>query len=127
MKPKEIMTNYDAAWEAWIKRAMDHCDVNASPYDKEVACDEVDRPAHYADADIPSGIECWDWYELAMTPEEFRGHMKGNVLKYTFRAGRKKDAIEDLEKARAYLKRWIKYLKGERTVHMKGQRNDGTV
>jgi hypothetical protein len=84
--------------------------------------DVIDHPSHYAEAGIPSGIECWDWYELAMTEEEFTGHMKGNVLKYTFRAGRKQNAIEDLEKARAYLKRWITYLNGDRTVHMRGKK-----
>jgi len=91
----------------------------------EPAEDMVDHPAHYAEANIPSGIECWDWYELAMTEAEFTGHMKGNVLKYVFRAGKKSNAIEDLEKARAYLKRWITYVEGHRTVHMKGQRHDG--
>jgi hypothetical protein len=85
----------------------------------------IDHPAHYAEADIPSGIECWDWYELAMTEEEFIGHMKGNVLKYVFRAGRKSDGAQDLEKAGAYLKRWLSYLDGDRTVHMKGKKNDG--
>jgi hypothetical protein len=88
--------------------------------------DAVGQPSHYANAPIPSGIECWDWYELAMTEEEFAGHMKGNAFKYLFRAGRKDPAkaIEDIEKARAYLARWIKYLKGERTVHMKGNKSD---
>jgi hypothetical protein len=89
--------------------------------DREV----IDHPSHYAEANIPSGIECWDWYELAMTAEEFIGHMKGNVLKYVFRAGRKSDGAQDLEKAGAYLKRWLSYLDGNRTVHMKGKKNDG--
>jgi hypothetical protein len=85
----------------------------------------IDHPAHYAEANIPSGIECWDWYELAMTEEEFIGHMKGNVLKYVFRSGRKDDGVQDLEKAGAYLKRWLSYLDGNRTVHLKGKKNDG--
>jgi hypothetical protein len=89
------------------------------------AQDLIEHPSHYAKADIPSGIECWDWYELAMTEEEFIGHMKGNVLKYVFRAGRKEDGAQDLEKAGAYLKRWLSYLDGDRTVHMKGKKNDG--
>jgi hypothetical protein len=91
----------------------------------EAQQDLIDHPSHYAKADIPSGIECWDWYELAMTEEEFIGHMKGNVLKYVFRAGRKEDGAQDLEKAGAYLKRWLSYLDGDRTVHMKGKKNDG--
>ena len=87
--------------------------------------DVVLHPNHYAEADIPSGIECWDWYELAMTEEEVTGHFKGNALKYIFRAGRKGDAIQDLDKARNYLARWIGYLKGDRTVHMRGKKHDG--
>jgi hypothetical protein len=51
--------------------------------------------------------------------------MKGNVLKYVFRSGRKDDGVQDLEKAGAYLKRWLSYLDGNRTVHMKGKKNDG--
>jgi len=87
--------------------------------------DVVLHPNHYAEADIPSGIECWDWYELAMTEEEITGHFKGNALKYIFRAGKKGNAIQDLEKARNYLARWIGYLNGDRTVHMRGKKHDG--
>jgi hypothetical protein len=87
--------------------------------------DVVLHPNHYAEADIPSGIECWDWYELAMTEAEVTGHFKGNALKYIFRAGKKGNAIEDLEKARNYLARWIGYLNGDRTVHMRGKKHDG--
>lgn len=94
-------------------------------YDALAEEDVVLHPNHYAEADIPSGIECWDWYELAMSEAEVTGHFKGNILKYVFRAGRKGDAIQDLEKARNYLARWIGYLKGDRTVHMRGKKNDG--
>jgi hypothetical protein len=95
------------------------------PETKEVKLDVIDHPSHYAEADIPSGIECWDHYELAMSEEEFAGAMKNNIYKYIFRAGRKDPAktIEDLEKAGAYLKRWIAYAKGERTVWMKGNKS----
>jgi hypothetical protein len=89
--------------------------------------DVVLHPNHYAEADIPSGIECWDWYELAMTEEEITGHFKGNALKYIFRAGKKGNAIEDLEKARNYLARWIGYLNGDRTVHMRGKKYGSDV
>lgn len=89
--------------------------------------DLINHPSHYADADIPSGIECWDWYELGMTKEEFRGAMKNNVLKYMWRVGRKGDktkAVQDLNKAIGYLKRWIKFEEGERTVWMRGMKSD---
>jgi len=67
--------------------------------------DIINHPSHYTDRDI----ECWDWYRMVMTHEEFRGAMKNNVLKYIYRAGKKHTIIEDLEKARAYIDRWIKH------------------
>jgi hypothetical protein len=119
---KEIVADYDKELDSYLLPdplvELEHLD--------EVEEDMVLHPNHYAEADIPSGIECWDWYELAMTEAEVTGHFKGNALKYIFRAGRKRDAIEDLEKAR-YLARWIGYLKGDRTVHMRGKKNDGSI
>lgn len=37
----------------------------------------------------------------------------GNVVKYVSRAGRKGDAVEDLEKARQYLDHALEYLRKE--------------
>jgi len=113
-KPMPLVAAYDDQEEAFIRP-------------EPVVEDVVLHPNHYAEAEIPSGIECWDWYELAMTEEEITGHFKGNALKYIFRAGRKGDAIQDLEKARNYLARWIGYLKGDRTVHMRGKKNGSEV
>lgn len=79
--------------------------------------DVVTHPGHYTH----NKIECWDWYELAMTDEEFRGAMKNNIWKYTFRYLHK-NGIEDLKKAEFYLQRLIKFEAGERTVHMKGKK-----
>ena len=38
-----------------------------------------------------------------MTPEEYRGFLLGNVLKYLSRLGKKGPALEDARKARQYL------------------------
>lgn len=56
--------------------------------------DPVKTPSHYRQH--PSGVECKD----------ITKHMSftlGNALKYIWRCDLKKDAIEDLEKAREYL------------------------
>lgn len=50
-------------------------------------------------------IECIDAIRAALTPEEFRGFCKGNVLKYVWRE-RHKGGAEDLHKASDYLD-WI--------------------
>lgn len=62
------------------------------------ANDPVNHPAHYTDG----GIECIDAIRAALTPEEFRGFCKGNVLKYVWRE-RLKGGDESLSKAVWYL------------------------
>ena len=60
---------------------------------------EIDyiNPKHYEIL----GVEAIDILEKVLTPEEFWGYLKGNVLKYRFRAGKKPNqpAARDLKKA----------------------------
>jgi hypothetical protein len=51
------------------------------------------------------GTEVIDLIHDYLTPEEFRGYCKGNILKYRLRAGHKGDATEDIAKAKQY-ERW---------------------
>lgn len=60
--------------------------------------DPVNKPAHYREH--PSGIEC-----IQVT--EHMGFNLGNAIKYIWRCDLKKDAIEDLEKAKWYIQREI--------------------
>lgn len=53
--------------------------------------------SHYRD--MP--MQPWDVMQAVMTPEEFRGYLKGNVIKYAMRAGRK-DGSDDAGKAQHY-------------------------
>jgi hypothetical protein len=41
-----------------------------------------------------------------MSPEEFRGYLKGNLMKYTWRYSEKDNPREDLAKAQVYLQ-WL--------------------
>ena len=45
--------------------------------------------------------------EAALTPEEFRGYLRGNCIKYLWRCELKGRTMEDLEKCEWYLKRLI--------------------
>jgi len=56
--------------------------------------DMVNHPPHYK----VGGIEVIDFIKAKLTPEEFRGYLKGNVLKYTSRVGYKDDAKQDIGK-----------------------------
>ena len=68
----------------------------------------TETPEHYR-----SKIEPIDAMAVWMTPEEQRGFMRGNVIKYIARAGRKGSAIDDYAKAQDYLYRLIE-LEGDR-------------
>lgn len=54
--------------------------------------------SHYKD--MP--MQPWDVMELVLTPEEYRGFIKGNIIKYSMRAGKKAGASDDAEKAQHY-------------------------
>ncbi len=56
------------------------------------------NPQHYKQY----AVEVIDLIQQALTPEEFKGYLKGNMLKYRFRAGYKKDREEDLKKSNWY-------------------------
>ena len=47
-------------------------------------------------------IQPWDVMQAVLTPEEFQGYLKGNVLKYALRAGKKAGADDDADKAKHY-------------------------
>lgn len=64
--------------------------------------DNVNRPTHYT----AGAIECIDAIRAALTPEEFRGFCKGNVIKYTYRE-RLKGGDESLAKAVWYLNKAV--------------------
>ena len=70
---------------------------------KEIARDNVNSPSHY---NADSGLECIEAIEAQLTPEEYRGFLKGNCVKYLWRE-KHKGGIESLEKAQWYLTRLI--------------------
>ena len=77
---------------------------------KAAGVDNVNHPKHYTTGEI----ECIAYIEDKLTPEEFRGYIKGNVIKYITRE-RNKGGDEDLKKAKWYIDRLIEKLqkKGE--------------
>lgn len=68
----------------------------------EISKDEVNHPEHYTDG----GIECIDAIEAALTEEEFRGYLKGNIIKYVWRE-RKKGGMTSMRKAGWYTDRFL--------------------
>lgn len=69
--------------------------------------DLINNPPHYT----AGGIETIDYMRAKASPEEFRGYLRLNALKYLSRAGLKGDAVEDLRKAAWYVNRLIEEMK----------------
>ncbi|MDB2618435.1 DUF3310 domain-containing protein [bacterium] len=66
--------------------------------------DRVSKPKHYASNNTQyPDLECIDAIKASMSPEEFRGYLKGNLIKYTWRYSEKDRPKEDLAKAQVYL------------------------
>lgn len=61
--------------------------------------DMVNNPSHYNHG----GVETIQIIRMILSEEEYRGYLKGNILKYRERAQHKGNAEEDYAKARWYL------------------------
>lgn len=73
----------------------------------------VNHPPHYTGS---NGIECWDAIKASMSPEEFKGFLKGNAIKYLWRYRLKGKPLEDLEKAIFYITKLEYEFKEKDTV-----------
>lgn len=60
----------------------------------------------YYDEHYEGAIQPIELMQLIMTPEEFKGFLKGNIIKYTMRCGKKDDPEKEFVKIRRY-KQWL--------------------
>lgn len=75
---------------------------------EEVEADMVNHPAHYK----TGGIEAIDIMKAKLSPEEFRGYLIGNSLKYLMRLNHKGKALEDAKKAQWYINKLVATMEG---------------
>jgi hypothetical protein len=68
--------------------------------------DMVNHPPHYTNG----GIETIDYIKAKMSPDEYIGYLRGNILKYTSRIGLKGDPVEDSGKIVWYAVELNKYI-----------------
>lgn len=67
------------------------------------------KQQHYQ-SNTDDGIDLIDFWHMQMTPEEFQGAMKSNLMKYSTRLGRKDDKVKELNKIIDYAERYRNYL-----------------
>ena len=63
--------------------------------------DDVNSPRHYQ---LFPEREAIGLIEHELSKSEYVGYLKGNILKYRLRAGKKSDALKDIQKAGWYEK-----------------------
>jgi hypothetical protein len=64
--------------------------------------DMVNSPPHYQS---DNGVECIEAIEAANGMDGFIAYLRGTAIKYIWRAGKKWDDVEDVEKAIWYMER----------------------
>ena len=79
------------------EKLEDYCESIYSA-DAEPQNDPVKQPQHY----LVGGLEVKAVLKAKLSPEEYRGFCKGNVLKYLMRAEHKGSQAQDYEKAAQY-------------------------
>lgn len=90
----------DATPEDWNKVSKTAVGKLYHPEDKH---NPVTQPDHYN----KGAIEAIEAIKASMHPQEYKGYLKGNCLKYLWRY-EYKNGVEDLRKARVYLEWLIK-------------------
>jgi hypothetical protein len=70
----------------------------------------VDHPPHYTQG----GIECIQAIRAALTADEYRGYLKGAIIKYAWRE-RHKNRLQDVKKLSWYALELVNHL--EETLH----------
>ena len=105
MAREEAIELSTSEYEKEMKLKKAYADTYGQHYDLRTPdMDEmVERPPHYN----YGNIECIEAIEESMTPEAFKGYLKGNALKYLWRYERKGNALQDAKKAQWYISRLI--------------------
>jgi hypothetical protein len=94
--PKSNMyASIQMMWEAWNEA----CNVRS----KAVADTYQIGGDHYKEL----AVQPWAAMQSWMSDDEFAGFLRGNAIKYIARAGKKGDALQDLQKAMHYLEKLV--------------------
>jgi hypothetical protein len=72
----------------------------------EQIVDMINAPPHYT-----GEIDCIEAIEAALGPRGFADFLRGQVIKYQWRLGKKGSALENAEKSQWYDKALVEHLK----------------
>lgn len=96
-----------ASYPNWVlKGSVDEAQLELDFDPTPAAEDVVNAPSHYTNG----GIETIDFMKAKLSPEEYRGYLRGNALKYLSRLGNKDAAKQEASKAQWYVNRLVECL-----------------
>lgn len=95
----------DVMWLCKLHHRERHLEID-SMVDKPKS-DMVNSPPHYTHG----GIETISYIKAKLTPEEYVGYLRGNIIKYSSRIGLKGESAEDAGKIEWYSKELHKFLR----------------
>lgn len=85
--------------------------------------DVINKPNHYH----KGNIDIYEIMQAKLTPEEYKGFCKGNVLKYLLRADLKGNAINDLKKLQFNQERLLECYEGRKYIPAHKRDKDGLI
>lgn len=104
----KVISKYNGCVYTWFsehdQRFYGYLDCERLEPAKSHMIDDVNSPNHYT----AGGIEVIDVLKAKMTESEFKGFLRGNVIKYLLRAELKGNEEQDYQKAKWYLERLLK-------------------
>ena len=101
-----VPEQWDSAWKASYKSTLVIDTLEALKLSKDLGTyDIVNKPKHYNSGEV----ECIVAMQSMLTPEEFRGYLRGNSFKYRWRYPNK-NGVEDLYKAEWYENKLLEVL-----------------
>lgn len=68
--------------------------------------EEVNHPSRYGGDTV---YECIKVLKAWFSPDEYKGFLRGNFIKYVCRLGKKDNNVQELKKARFYLDKLIEF------------------
>ena len=98
-KPLEVL------WLCKYHHKERHMEIEKENKDKPKP-DMVNHPPHYTQG----GIETIEYIRAKLSPEEYVGYLRGNIMKYTSRIGLKGESSEDSGKIEWYAKELNRFL-----------------
>ena len=95
----------DVVWLCKHHHKERHLEIDRENKDKPKP-DMINHPPHYTQG----GIETIQYIKAKLSPEEYVGYLRGNIMKYTSRIGLKGESSEDSGKIEWYAKELNRFL-----------------